>query len=191
METISIAIYGRGGQGAKTCAQIIAEAGVEAGKYIQAFPEYGPERRGAPVKAFVRLSNNPIRTHEPVINPDYVIVIDGNLVDVLTEIKSFTSPLILNTSKEVNKEIKSKEIYTIDATKISLEEIKANNPNIVLIGGLLKIFENKKLNILKSKDVEKVIKETFTKKRKEHFIVPNLNCLERGFKDIKSIKKMI
>ncbi len=189
METISIAVYGRGGQGAKTCAQIIAEAGVEAGRYVQAFPEYGPERRGAPVKAFVRLSNNPIRTHEPVIKPDFVIVIDGNLVNVLEEIKRFTSPVIINTNKEINKEIISKEIYTTDGTKISLEEIKANNPNIVLIGGLLKVFKEKKIDILRYKDVEKVIKETFTKKRKEHFILPNLNCLKRGFEDIKIYKK--
>jgi len=185
---LKITIYGRGGQGAKTCAQIIAEAGMEAGRFIQAFPEYGPERRGAPVKAFVRVSDKPIRTHEPILKPDMVLVIDGNLSNVLKEIKEYTSPLIINGNTEI-KGFKSKEIYVVDGTNISLEEIKINNPNIVLIGTLLKILKNKKINILKYKDVEKVIKETFTKKRKEHFIVPNLNCLKRGFEDVKVYKE--
>jgi pyruvate ferredoxin oxidoreductase gamma subunit len=180
MDTINISIYGRGGQGAKTCAQIIAEAGVKAGKNVQAFPEYGPERRGAPVRSFVRLSDKPIRTHEPILKPDIVIVIDGNLANVLKEIKEYSSPLIINGNAEI-KGFKSKEIFIVDGTKISLEEIKINNPNIVLIGSLLKILEDKKINFIKYKDVEEVIKETFTKKRKEHFIMPNLNCLKRGY----------
>ena len=185
MKTINISIYGRGGQGAKTCAQIIAEAGVQAGKFIQAFPEYGPERRGAPVKSFVRISDKPIRTHEPIINPDYVIVIDGNLIAVLDEIKTYTCPIIINTHKEISKELKSKEIYSIDGTKISMEEIKINNPNIVLIGSLLKILKSKKVDVVKYKDVEKTIKEMFTKKRKEHFIQPNINCLKKGYENTK------
>jgi pyruvate ferredoxin oxidoreductase gamma subunit len=180
METINISIYGRGGQGAKTCAQIIAEAGVKAGRFVQAFPEYGPERRGAPVKAFVRISDKPIRTHEPILKPDVVMVIDGNLANILTEIKEYSSPLIINGNAEI-KGFKSKEIFVVDGTKISLEEIKINNPNIVLIGNLLKFLENKKINFIKYKDVEEVIKETFIKKRKEHFIIPNLNCLKRGY----------
>lgn len=178
-----ITIYGRGGQGAKTCAQIIAEGGLFSGNYIQAFPEYGPERRGAPVKSFVRISKNPIRTHEPIIKPDIVLIIDGNLINVLEEIKEYTCPIIINSNKKV-KSIKSKEIYTIEGTKISLEEIKINNPNIVLIGSLLKYLKNKKINLIKYEDIEKVITDTFKNKRKEHFIAPNLNCLKRGFESL-------
>lgn len=184
---LKITIYGRGGQGAKTCAQIIAEAGMEAGKYIQAFPEYGPERRGAPVKAFVRVSGKEIRTHEPILNPDVVIVIDGNLINVLDEIKKYTCPIVINTNKDIDKKIKSKEIYFIDGTKISLEEIKINNPNVVLIGSLLRILKEKKINVLKYKDVEKTIKNMFIKKRKEHFVVPNINSLKKGYKNIEKL----
>jgi pyruvate ferredoxin oxidoreductase gamma subunit len=180
---LKITIYGRGGQGAKTCAQILAEAGMEASKFIQAFPEYGPERRGAPVKAFVRISDQKIRTHQPIIKPDFVLVIDGNLANVLDEIKLITSPLIINTNKKITK-LKSKEVFVIDGTKISLEEIKMNNPNIVLIGGLLKVLKNKKNDILKYEDVEKIIKKLFSKKGKEHFIEPNLNCLKKGYESV-------
>lgn len=183
METLKISIYGRGGQGAKTCSQIIAEGALFSGKYIQAFPEYGPERRGAPVKSFVRISNKPIRTHEPITKPDIVLIIDGNLINVLEEIKEYTCPIIVNTNKEVSF-VKSKEIYKIDGTKISLEEIKINNPNIVLIGTLLKYLKNKDLDFIKYKDIQKVITETFKNKRKEHFIEPNLNCLKRGFESL-------
>ncbi len=177
---LKITIYGRGGQGAKTCAQILAEAGMEARKFIQAFPEYGPERRGAPVKAFVRISDKQIRSHEPIKNPDFVIIIDGNLANVLEEINLYTCPVIINTNKKINK-LKSKENCLIDGTKISLEEIKINNPNIVLIGVLLKILEKKKINILKYKDVEKIIQKIFSKKGKEHLIKPNINCLKKGY----------
>jgi pyruvate ferredoxin oxidoreductase gamma subunit len=183
MKNISISIYGRGGQGAKTCSQLIALGGMEGGKNIQSFPEYGPERRGAPVKAFVRLSNKQIRTHEPITKPDIVLIIDGHLANLLPEIKNYTCPLIINTNKKI-KGLKSKEIYTFDATKISMEEIKMNNPNIVLIGALLKYLKLKKFNYLEYKDMEKIIKQEFTKKRKEHYIKPNLNCLKRGFDNI-------
>jgi len=183
MKDISIAIYGRGGQGAKTCSQLIALGGMEGGKNIQAFPEYGPERRGAPVKAFVRISDKQIRTHEPVTTPDIVLLIDGHLANLLPEIKTYTCPMIINTNTEI-KGLISKEIYTFDATKISIEEIKMNNPNIVLIGALLKYLKTKKLNYLEYKNMEKIIKEQFTKKRKENYIQPNLNCLKRGFEGI-------
>lgn len=183
MDEIKISIYGRGGQGAKTCAQIIAEGGMESKNYIKAFPEYGPERRGAPVKAFVRISKKAIRVNEPIKDPDVVLVIDGNLANVLKEIRDYKCPVIVNTNKDL-RDFKSKEVYFVDGTKISLEEIKINNPNIVLIGCLLKLLKEKKIDIIKYKDIEKIIKKTFSKKGKEHLIEPNINCLKKGFESL-------
>jgi len=177
-----IAIYGRGGQGAKTCAQIIAESSMLSGNDIQGFPEYGPERRGAPVRSFVRISNKKIRVHEPITNPDVVIVIDDGLFDLKEELRKFTCPVIINTNKNTFKNTKSKKQILIDGSKIALKNIKINNPNIVLIGVLVKYLENiKKSKLLEYKKVEKTITVEFTKKNKEHIIKPNIKCLKEGY----------
>jgi len=181
-----ITIYGRGGQGAKTCAQIIAESAMLSGNHIQGFPEYGPERRGAPVRSFVRISNKPIRIHEPVSTPDMVIVIDGKLFDVIEELKEYTCPIIINSDKsEKGFKIKSKKKIIIDGSKIAMEEIRINNPNIVLIGTLLHYLETtNKDKIINYKKVEKTISEEFKKKGKDHLIQPNLNCLKKGYESL-------
>ncbi len=177
-ENFEIIVYGRGGLGAKTCAQVIAEAALLSRKEIQAFPEYGPERRGVPVRAFVRVSDKPIRTSSTITKPDFIIVIDSGLFSVITELNSYTCPIIVNTTKDKKEfNIKSKELYVIDATKISMDNLKSNNPNMVLIGVLLKLT-----NIIKFEDVKKVIEEEFTKKNKKEMIEPNLVCLKAGMK---------
>ncbi len=179
-----ITIYGRGGQGAKTCAQIIAESAMLSGNHIQAFPEYGPERRGAPVRSFVRISNKPIRVHEPISDPDIVIVIDSGLFDVITDLKKYTCAVIINSDKKI-KNIKSTKKIILDGSKIAMEEIKINNPNIVLIGTLLKYLKTiKKDKIINYKKVEEAISEEFKKKNKDFLIKPNLNCLKRGFESL-------
>jgi pyruvate ferredoxin oxidoreductase gamma subunit len=151
-----------------------------AGKEIQAFPEYGPERRGAPVRAFVRISDKPIRTSSTITEPNFVIVIDPGLFSVMPELNNYTCPIIVNTNKDKKVfKVKTKEIYVVDATKISLEQLKSNNPNTVLIGVLLKLTK-----VIKFEDVKKVIEEEFTKKNKKELIEPNINCLKIG-KEVK------
>ena len=179
MKDFEIIVYGRGGQGAKTCAQLIAESALIDGKYIQAFPEYGPERRGAPVRSFVRISDKPIRIHEPISTPDVVMVLDDKLFNNISALKEFNSTYIINTTK--NKEDfkdlnKSKEIYTIDGSSISQELIKINNPSTVLIGRLIKIT-----NIVTLDSVKNIIKKEFEKKGKLEVIEPNIKCLEKGY----------
>ncbi len=180
MKEYSIIIYGRGGQGAKTLAQIIAEAGLIDDYYIQAFPEYGPERRGAPVRSFVRLSDEPIRKHYPVTNPNLIIVMDDNLIteDIIKQ----KCPIIINSTKDKNKfkDIKNKT-YVIDASKIANDILKINSPNIVLVGVFLKIFKDIKIS-----SVKKIIKDEFTHKNKIHVIEPNYLCLEKGYDYFKS-----
>ena len=178
MNNVEIIVCGRGGLGAKTCAQVIAESALLAGKEIQAFPEYGPERRGAPVRAFVRISDKPIRTSSTITNPSFVIVIDPGLFSVMPELNNHVCPIIVNTNKDKKEfKVKTKDLYLIDASKISLEQLKSNNPNMVLIGVLLKLT-----NIIKFEDVKKVIEEEFTKKNKKELIEPNIACLKAGMK---------
>ena len=125
---IEIRWHGRGGQGAKTASLLLADAAFNTGKYIQGFPEYGPERMGAPITAYNRISNTPITIHSNIYEPDYVVVVDDTLletVDVAAGLKS-TGAIVINTTKDndyLKKVLKNYngEIYKIDARQISID----------------------------------------------------------------------
>src|SRR3989338_699385 len=133
-DMIEIRIHGRGGQGAKTASQFIVEAALGEGKFIQAFPEYGPERSGAPMKAYARISDKPIVSYAPVVHPDVVIVIDSTLIALTNVAEGLTEKgiLLVNTPKsaeEIRKEVNFKgKIYAINATKISIDTVGKNLP---------------------------------------------------------------
>ncbi|MEN6484388.1 MAG: 2-oxoacid:acceptor oxidoreductase family protein [Syntrophobacteraceae bacterium] len=141
---VEIRIHGRGGQGAVTSAELTALAAIELGKYAQAFPSFGPERRGAPVAAFVRVSEKPIVTREKVYEPDFVVVLDPTLLKIVN-VEAGLKPggmVILNTTKsvaEVRKEtgIKAK-LAVVDASKIALETMRVPITNTTMIGALVK-----------------------------------------------------
>lgn len=143
---IEIRWHGRGGQGAKTAALLFADSAMSLGKYIQAFPEYGPERMGAPVQSFNRLSDDPITVHCGITNPQIVVVLDPTLmatVDVAQGLPQDGS-LIVNTSKtpqEIRKEIglKAAKVYAVDASAIAMEKIGRNIPNTPMLGALVKV----------------------------------------------------
>lgn len=144
-ELIEIRWHGRGGQGAVTSAELLAQAAINEGKYAQGFPSFGPERRGAPVVAFNRVSaNKPIRDRSAIISPDVVIVLDPGIrrvVDVTSGLKN-GGILVLNTDrpiKDVETEIDSKwRVATIDAMKIAREVLGVPIVNTAMIGALLK-----------------------------------------------------
>lgn len=156
-----IIIYGRGGQGAKTTAEIIAQGALIEDKFVQAFPEFGPERSGAPVQTFVRISKEPIKTREPVLNPDCFMVLDETLLEVFEDFEKLgqDSFLIINTQKseeEILKKINFKgKLVTIDASGLSKEIVGENRPNTVILGkfsavtgaveleNLIKVFRQK------------------------------------------------
>lgn len=141
---VEIRFHGRGGQGAVTSAELAALAAIEEGKYAQAFPSFGPERRGAPVMSFVRISEKPICTREKVYEPNYVVVLDPTLLK-LVNVEAGLKPggiIIVNTTKsaeQIRKEtgIKAK-LATVDASHIAIETMRVPITNTTMLGALIK-----------------------------------------------------
>ena len=183
--------HGRGGPGAKTAALLFGDAALAQGLYIQAFPEYGPERMGAPVASFNRISSKPISIHSGVTNPDIVIVLDPTLIDSIdvTEGMSEGSSLIVNTEKspkDVKEDCKIKgdiKVFTIDASKISKETIGRDIPNTPMLGALIKAT-----NILNFKEMLEDTKHKLEKKfrSKPEVIEGNIKAIERAYNEVKS-----
>ena len=148
-DLIEIRWHGRGGQGAKTAALLFGEAAIDTGMYIQAFPEYGPERTGAPVSAFNRLSEKPIRLHSGVDSPRIVLVLDPTLLETVDVLQGLGEDgiLIVNTTDspgEIRKKLSvdSKiKVYTVDASKIAMDKIGLNKPNTPMLGALSKVTD--------------------------------------------------
>lgn len=148
-----IRIHGRGGQGGVTAAELLAKAAFKEGKWVQAFPFFGAERRGAPVKAFARFADEPILVRSQVYNPDYVMVLDATLLDVV-DVSEGLKPggiIIINTRKEPEEvSIKNYRIATVDATGIALELqlLVAGTPvlNTPMLGAFAKATEEIKLD---------------------------------------------
>ena len=183
---IKIRFNGRGGQGAKTAAQLLVEAAIRKGKYIQAFPEYGPERRGAPVKAFAKIDDKPIVSREPIDNPDIVVVIDATLLEsenACSGLDEKKGILIVNTSKsseEIRKETKFKgAIYTVNASGISRELLGVNLPNTPMLGALLKVTK-----IIDVESVEEVIKTHFEKKIGKEKTQLNIDAIRKAYDEV-------
>jgi pyruvate ferredoxin oxidoreductase gamma subunit len=146
-ELLEVRWHGRGGLGAVTSAELVARAAISEGKYAQSFPSFGPERRGAPVIAFLRISDEFIRTRTPIDEPDVVVVLDPGLlhaVDVTSGLKK-NSKIIINSRKSPN-ELKSQFGYkwpvgAVNATMIAKEAIGVPITNTSMIGALLKVTE--------------------------------------------------
>ena len=188
---IEIRWHGRGGQGAKTASLLLADALFNTGKYIQGFPEYGPERMGAPITAYNRIDDNPIRIHSNIYEPDYVIVVDDTLVgpvDVTKGLKK-SGAILVNTSLDGNV-IKERlenfdgKIYTIDASKIAAETIGANFPNTSLLSAAIRIT-----SLMTKEELEKNMLESFKHKfaKKPEVIEPNMQAVKRAFDEVKEV----
>ncbi|MFH2027778.1 MAG: 2-oxoacid:acceptor oxidoreductase family protein [Nanoarchaeota archaeon] len=185
-DIFEIRIHGRGGQGAKTASHFIAEAALDEGKYIQAFPEYGPERAGAPIKAYTRISDKPIVQYAPVVHPDLVMVIDPTLLDTIDVTEGLTEQgiLIVNTPKS-SEDIKQKtkfkgKTYTIDATKISIDTVGKNLPNTPMLGAFVKITQKIPLEAVKNS-----IKDKFLKKIGEEKTNATIKGVELAYEQLK------
>ncbi len=188
---IEIRWHGRGGQGAKTASLLLADAAFNTGKYIQGFPEYGPERMGAPITAYNRISSNPITIHSNIYEPDYVVVVDDTLlesVDVTAGLKE-TGAIVINTTKsaeylkDVLKGYKG-EVYTIDARKISEEALGKYFPNTPMLAAIVKVSK-----IMTDEELLEDMKSSFKHKfaKKPEVIEGNMKALEMALKEVKKI----
>lgn len=184
-DIFEIIFYARGGQGAKTAAEIIAQAAVNEGKFVQAFPQFGPERSGAPTKTFVRISNQEIRTHEPIIDPDLVLVLDETILDSqkVTDNLDKDEFLIVNTRKSA-QDIKSQlnfygKVYPIDANGISMEIVGQPRPNTVILGKFVQVTE-----IVKLESVIEEFKKIFADKIGKEATEKNVRAIEKAYDSI-------
>ena len=180
--------HGRAGQGAKTAALLLAGAALKEGKYIQGFPEYGPEREGAPIKAFTRISESPILVHCSVVNPEAVVVLDSTLLETanVTEGLGDEGILLVNSEsspKKIRERLKFNQgrVFTIDATSISLEALGRNFPNMPMLGALIKVSPLIKLETLLSSAREK-----FEKKFSSKIVESNISSIGKAYEEVKS-----
>lgn len=175
-----IRIHGRGGQGVVTAAELIAIAAFFEGHVAQAFPSFGVERTGAPIEAFARIDDKPIRTREHIYKPNLLIIQDSTLLSAIDVTKGCDKDTlaIINTSalkNDLKINLPLDNIHTIDATAIALEEIGKNIVNTVILGAFAK---NSGLVSLKS--LQKAIKQKFSEKGQE-IINKNIKAIERAY----------
>ncbi len=190
-DLIEIRWHGRGGQGAKTASLLLADAAFNTGKYIQGFPEYGPERMGAPITAYNRISTKPITIHSNIYEPDYVVVVDDTLiesVDVTAGLKK-TGAIVINTTKDgeyLKKHLKGYEgeIYKIDARKISMETLGKYFPNTPMLASIVKV-SNVMTNEEFLNDMQGSFKHKFAKK--PEVIEGNMKALEMALKEVEKV----
>jgi len=188
MSLIEIRWHGRGGQGAKTAALLLAQSAFEMGKFMQGFPEYGPERMGAPVTAYTRISDEPILIHSNIYEPDVVVVVDETLINTVkvTEGLKKDGVLIVNTDKspeEIKKALNfDGKVYTINATKIALETIGGNFPNTPMLGAVVKVT-----GVIDPDEFLKGMEAQFKKKfaRKSEVIEGNMMALKRAYEEVR------
>ncbi len=187
-KVVEIRWHGRGGQGAKTASLLLADAAFNTGKFIQGFPEYGPERMGAPITAYNRISEERLTIHSNIYEPDYVVVVDDTLitaVDVTSGLKA-DGAIIINTTKAADelkpllKGYKGK-VCTIDARAISIATLGKYFPNIPMLGAVVKVSkimdEQKFL-----KDMVESFKHKFAKK--PEVVDGNIKALERSMQEV-------
>lgn len=189
---IEIRWHGRGGQGAKTASLLLADAAFNTGKYIQGFPEYGPERMGAPITAYNRISSSPITIHTNIYEPDYVVVVDDTLLESVNVTNGLKKDggIVINTTKDIDylkKVLKGYEgnIYTIDARKVSLETLGKYFPNTPMLAAIVKVSgvmtEEAFLD-----DMQGSFKHKFAKK--PEVIEGNMKALELALKEVKKVQ---
>ena len=187
-DIVEIRWHGRGGQGAKTASLLLADAAFNTGKYVQGFPEYGPERMGAPITAYNRISSERSTVHSNIYVPDYVVVVDETLlysVDVTAGLKK-EGAIIVNSGKtpaELRPQLKGYEgkVCTIDAGKISEEELGKNFPNTPMLAAIVKVSGVVEPDAF-IKDMEASFHHKFASK--PQVIEGNMRALKRSMEEV-------
>ena len=187
-DVVEIRWHGRGGQGAKTAALLLADAAFSSGKYVQGFPEYGPERMGAPITAYNRISSEKITVHSNIYDPDYVVVVDESLLSSVDCTKGLSpeGAIIINSSKtpdELRPHLKgyTGKVCTIDAGRISEETIGKNFPNTPMLAAVVKVS-----GVVDAEEFLKDMEGSFKHKfaTKPQVIEGNLKALKRSMEEV-------
>jgi pyruvate ferredoxin oxidoreductase gamma subunit len=186
-EMLEIRWHGRGGQGAKTAVFLLAESLVEQGKYAQGFPDYGPERMGAPIRGYNRISNEPVKLHCGVDSPAIVVVLDPTLIgtiDITAGLKPDGKVLVNSpdTPEQMRKTlgIKGGKVFTVDATGIALEEIGRPIPNSPMIGALLKVTDLADIDSMAA-----IIGKKFEGKFSDAVVEGNKKAMKRAYEEVR------
>lgn len=188
---VEIRWHGRGGQGAKTASLLLADAAFNTGKYVQGFPEYGPERMGAPIAAYNRISDERCSIHSNIYEPDYVVVVDATLlksVNVTAGIKK-EGAIIINTEKSPEAirpllDGYDGTVYTIDAGTIAEEELGRNIPNTPMLGAVVKISGVMPIDVFVD-DMEDLLNHKFP--GKPNVVAGNMKALRRSMQEVKGL----
>ena len=178
--------HGRGGQGAVTAAKMVAELALGEGKYFQAFPEYGPERSGAPIVAFTRVSDAPIQVYSGIEHPQIVVVLDSSLLKIVDVTKGAPDDAIVLVNSERSPAQLRKDsglaggrLYTIAATRIAVETIKRPIPNTPMVGALTRIT-----GLFDIDDVVTFLREDFGKKFPPKVVEGNIAAITRSYEEV-------
>ena len=180
--------HGRGGQGAVTAAKMVAELALGQNKYFQAFPEYGPERSGAPIVAFTRVSDEPIQIYAGIKHPQIVVVLDPSLLGIVDVTKGAPADAIVLVNSEMSPADLRKQYhlegfhyYTIAATRIAVETIKRAIPNTPMVGALTRIT-----GLFPIDEVVAFLRADFGKKFPPKVVEGNINALTRSFEEVQA-----
>lgn len=185
---IEIRWHGRGGQGAKTASQLLADAAFMSGKYVQSFPEYGPERSGAPITAYNRISDERCNIHSNIYEPDFVVVVDETLLESVDVTKGLSEKgaVIINSSKapsEFAEKINGYKgrVCTIDAREISQRNLGAYFPNTPMLAAVVAVS-----NCVNPEGFLKDMEESYRHKfaKKPQVVEGNLKCLKEAMKEV-------
>jgi len=186
-EVLEIRWHARAGQGAVTAAKSLAETALEEGKYVQAAPEYGPERAGAPLRAFNRISDRPIRIHSPVVSPQVVVVLDPTLIGIVdvAEGTPEDATIVINSPQDpaqVRQKmgLQGRKLYTVDATKIALDTLGRPIPNTPMVAALVRVT-----GLLRLENLLHQIQKTLGKKFVSKVVEGNLEAVRRAYQEVK------
>ena len=186
--TVEIRWHGRGGQGAKSAALMLADAAFMTGKHVQGFPEYGPERMGAPITAYNRISDNPIRVHSNIYNPDYVVVVDETLLESV-DVTAGLNPegaIVVNTTRtpeDIKPHLKgyTGRVYTLDARAISEECLGRYFPNSPMLAAIVAISK-----VMTKEDFFREMEGSYKHKfaKKPEVVEGNLKALHKAYEEV-------
>ena len=180
--------HGRGGQGAVTAAKMVAELALGQGKYFQAFPEYGPERSGAPIVAFTRVSDEPIQIYSGIEHPKLVVVFDPSLLSVVNVTKGAPEDVVVLVNSEMSPAelrkhygLEGGRLFTIAATRIATETIRRPIPNTPMVGALTRIT-----GLFPIENVVAFLREDFGKKFPPKVVEGNIAAITRSYEEVQS-----